>query len=200
MAKKSVKNYSELTFDEQKKLVSDYIENKPGAEERLYNQYANMVIKFANKYSGYDFKQESLVSEATIGLLKAAKNYDETKGASFFTYAYGYLQWYISDYVENYGKKIKMLNNPENLALDANEEDFVASSETDVETACIDNDLRQKLKNIIMNLPEPKKTIMQNVGIDEISYNKVGEKLGLSGERIRQIFNDTVNELKKKFM
>ena len=93
-----------------------------------------------------------------------------------------------------------MLNNPENLALDANEEDFVASSETDVETACIDNDLRQKLKNIIMNLPEPKKTIMQNVGIDEISYNKVGEKLGLSGERIRQIFNDTVNELKKKFM
>ena len=72
MAKKSVKNYSELTSDEQKKLVSDYIENKPGAEERLYNQYANMVIKFANKYSGYDFKQESLVSEATIGLLKAA--------------------------------------------------------------------------------------------------------------------------------
>ncbi len=70
-------------------LITGIYEKKADIEEYLLEKYKPLVRKIAKtdafKISGGD--HEDLLQEGMIGLMKAIKNYDPRKGASFFTFA-----------------------------------------------------------------------------------------------------------------
>ncbi len=266
MAKKSVKHYSELTFEEQKKLVSDYKEDKPKAWENLYNQYEKLIAYQVYKYSGYNLCEEDVRSEATIGLLIAAQNYDETKNINFNTYATGCIKIAMHTYISSCGQYFKIATNKEaktlfyklrstanSLHIDLsyqlteaeyaklaeklkvkvknvklvhqflhtmkslseadNEEDagdvsmgFETSGNEfyrDPESICREIDMRMHIYKTWRSLPEKEITIIKEVVFNKMPLNKVGQKLGISGERVRQIKNDILKKLEaeiKKLM
>lgn len=117
MVKKSRENYSELSFEEQIQLVKNYRENKPKAWENLYKQYKFMIIKIANKFSGYNIPEEDRLQEATFGFLVAVQTYDETKGALFSTHAHNKIRESLWEYVRNCGEYYKIISNKENRKL-----------------------------------------------------------------------------------
>ncbi len=70
-------------------LITSLYEKNADIEEYLLEKYKPLVRKIAKtdafKISGGD--HEDLLQEGMIGLMKAVKNYDPRKGASFFTFA-----------------------------------------------------------------------------------------------------------------
>lgn len=254
MAKKSVKHYSRLTFDEQKKLVSDYKENKPKAWENLYNQYEKLIDYWVHKYSGYNIRDDDMHSEATIGLLIAAQSYDETKDTCFNKYASNRIKNALHAYIGSCGQYFKVMTNKEAKTLfyklrstanslqmdlsyqltedeyallakklevkvkyvkllqrfwsdmksfgeaqDVEDDDVIASSDSkfykDPENICRELDLRMKIYKTWRSLPEPDITIIKEVVFNKTPLHKVGEMLGVSGERVRQIKNDILKKL-----
>ena len=254
MAKKSVKHYSRLTFDEQKKLVSDYKEDKPKAWESLHNQYKKLIDYWVHKYSGYNIPKEDMRSEATIGLLIAAQEYDETENTSFKDFAGSRIKNALHAYIGSCGQYFKVMTNKEAKTLfyklrstanrlqidlshqlteneyaqlatelkvkvkyvkllqrfwsdmkslgeaqDAEDDDVIASSDNkfykDPESICRELDLRIKIYKTWRGLPEPDITIIKEVVFRKTPLHKVGEMLGISGERVRQIKNDILKKL-----
>ena len=55
----------------------------------LIEQNMGLIKKIANKF--YNYPREDLVQAGVIGLLKAYKNFKNTKEAKFSTYAYSYI-------------------------------------------------------------------------------------------------------------
>ena len=73
--------YDELITEDEKKTITDY----------LLNKYKNLVKTLAKSMFIIGGDSDDLMQEGMIGLFKAAQTYDESKGASFKTYADMYL-------------------------------------------------------------------------------------------------------------
>lgn len=69
------------------------------AGDRLIRAHLRLGIRMASKYFGYGLPIEDLVSEASIGLTRALKNFDPDKGFRFSTYAIWWIRAALSEYV-----------------------------------------------------------------------------------------------------
>ena len=68
-------------------LAAEAQAGDPLAEETLIRNYAGIVYKKARAYYMAGADMEDVVQEGMIGLLKAVRNYDADKNASFGTFA-----------------------------------------------------------------------------------------------------------------
>ena len=75
------------------------------------------------------------------------------------------------------------------------DEEFIASSAPNPEMLCIMENMNYKLQTLRHNLSKQEKIIVEDVIFNEIPLNKVGQKLGISGERVRQIKNDILKKM-----
>ena len=82
-----------------------------------------------------------------------------------------------------------------NIKIEDEDEEFIASSAPNPEMLCIMENMNYKLQTLRHNLSKQEKIIVEDVIFNEIPLNKVGQKLGISGERVRQIKNDILKKL-----
>lgn len=75
-----------LSGKEEDELFEKFHNGDKNAEELLIKHNLRLVAYVAKKYKNYN-DQEELISVGSIGLLKAVKTYQKTKGNSFSTYA-----------------------------------------------------------------------------------------------------------------
>ena len=68
-------------------LVRRYREGDPEAIEEILGRYKRTVCAKARKYFLMGGDQDDLIQEGMIGLFKAVKNYEESKGVSFKSFA-----------------------------------------------------------------------------------------------------------------
>ncbi len=95
-----------LTREEEIKLSKDALgkckEKAKKAVDRLVESNIRLVIKIVmDEFSWFKDKQD-LVSEAILGLQRAATKYDSKFGAKFSTYSSYYIRQYIIAYINNY--------------------------------------------------------------------------------------------------
>ena len=86
---KSIKNYPNLSVEEQKELGKRYKENGDlKARDRLINCNLRLVVNIAHGYKKQikSFQVLDLIQEGNFGLIRAIETYDPDKGA-FTTYA-----------------------------------------------------------------------------------------------------------------
>ena len=76
-----------LSSEEEKKTFLLMKEGDKQAEEKLIKHNLRLVAHIARKYKNSDIDMEDLISIGTIGLMKAIKTFDYSKGNSFSTYA-----------------------------------------------------------------------------------------------------------------
>jgi RNA polymerase sigma-32 factor len=69
------------------------------AAQQLITSHLRLAAKIALEYRGYGLPLSDLISEANLGILKAAKRFDADRGARFASYATWWIRAQIHEYV-----------------------------------------------------------------------------------------------------
>lgn len=106
---KKAQSYAMLTASEEQKLAIAWQKNKDQkAAEKIVCAHLKLVLKIVSNFKGYGFPEDDLIAEGNIGLLKALKNFDPSKGFRFSTYAMWWIKCSIQEYVMNNWSLIKI--------------------------------------------------------------------------------------------
>jgi RNA polymerase primary sigma factor len=82
-----VSNVSMITPDEEVNLAQRIREGDQLALEKLVKSNLRFVVSVAKQYQNRSVPLNDLINEGNLGLIKAAKKFDETKGFKFISYA-----------------------------------------------------------------------------------------------------------------
>jgi RNA polymerase primary sigma factor len=82
-----VSNVSMITPDEEVNLAQRIREGDQLALEKLVKSNLRFVVSVATQYQNRSLPLNDLINEGNLGLIKAAKKFDETKGFKFISYA-----------------------------------------------------------------------------------------------------------------
>lgn len=95
-----VKKFPMLSAEEELELATKMHENKSiEAAHKLITSHLRLVVSVALKFKGYGLPVMDLIAEGNIGLMKAVKKFDLTKGYRLSTYALWWIRASIQDYI-----------------------------------------------------------------------------------------------------
>jgi RNA polymerase sigma-32 factor len=97
-----------LTEQEEMNLAKKlHEENDLNAARRLIMSHLRLVIKIARSYSGYGLNQADLVQEGNIGLMKAVKRFDPSRGVRLVSFAMYWIKAEIQEFVVRNWRLVK---------------------------------------------------------------------------------------------
>lgn len=92
-----IREHPLLDRDEEAELARRAREGDEQALERLVNANLRFVVSVARRYARRGVPLDELVNEGNVGLIRAARRFDETRGVRFVSYAV----WWIRQAVLN---------------------------------------------------------------------------------------------------
>ncbi len=97
-----------LTEEEEIGLAKKFHEeNDLTAARQLIMSHLRLVIKIARSYSGYGLNQADLVQEGNIGLMKAVKRFDPSRGVRLVSFAIYWIKAEIQEFVVRNWRLVK---------------------------------------------------------------------------------------------
>lgn len=96
----TVKNSPYLSQTDEYALALSYIQhNDLDAAKQLITSHMRYVVMLAYDYKGYGLDIGDLIQEGTIGLMKAVRKFDPSRGFRLATYAVHYIKGAITEYI-----------------------------------------------------------------------------------------------------
>jgi len=94
-----IRNYPILNREEEYELAMKHRETGDlEAARKLIVSNLKFVVRIANEYKNYNVNTMDLIQEGNIGLMKAVRGFDPTKGYRLISYAV----WWIRAYIQNH--------------------------------------------------------------------------------------------------
>jgi RNA polymerase primary sigma factor len=246
-----------ITADEEVELALKIKKGDDKALNKLVQANLRFVVSVAKQYQGQGLKLSDLINEGNLGLVKAAKRFDETRGFKFISYAVWWIRQAIMQALAEQSRivrlplnKIGSINKIRKIyaRLEQNEQRMpthkeiakqLDMTETSVEQALknsgrhvsMDAPFREgedsNLYNVIQSdeSPRPDKNLIKQSltmeidrALETLSYkeanvikmfyginlpsayslSEIGEIFDLSRERVRQVKEKAIRNLKSK--
>ena len=210
---------SDVLSNEEAVLLHNLFKSgQEGAREQLVRSNMRLVLKIANDYKRYRMDFEDIVSNGTIGLLKAIEMFDPEKGA-FPQYASAYINKYIRMGFDSYRgihtKRYDRMTSEErsvsvveslNEKIGDGETEFAESLASDevspseaVEKASSIDAVRDAIDNALDS--REQFIIRSRYGLDGngvLTLREIAEGLGMTHERVRQIEVSALTKLRER--
>ena len=244
-----------LTVEEEVELAQRIRKGDRRALDKLTKANLRFVVSVAKQYQNQGLSLPDLINEGNVGLIKAAKKFDETRGFKFISYAVWWIRQNILQAIAEQSRIVRLpLNqvgsmNKINRALNKFEQENERrpsieeiSEEINIPTDKIDDamkttgrhvsvdapfsegeegglldvlvnsdspmadkqlvmeSLRAEINNVLQCLNERERNIVESFyGINrpEMTLDEIGTKYGLTRERVRQIKEKAIRQLRK---
>lgn len=245
-----------ITPEEEVELAKRIKMGDQEALEKLTKANLRFVVSVAKQYQHQGLSLPDLINEGNLGLIKAAKKFDETKGFKFISYAVWWIRQCILQALAEQSRIVrlplnkigalnkinkafsqleqeherepspeevaKILELPEtkvagtlelsgrHLSVDAPFQDGEENSLLDVlpsadtpttDNKLIEESLSKEIERTLNTLPEKESSVIRafyGIGTKPMSLEEIGQTIGISRERTRQIKEKAIKHLRQK--
>lgn len=161
-------------------------------KDALVEENIGLVHKWARRYYRYaqtipTVDYEDIFLEGVYGLLKAIDKYKPQKG-SFSTYATIWIKQSIRRFLQ---KEKAQLKGRGYLPVQDEDEEQMTLEDVSLEEPVPSPDIEELERKIeYANIPQRSKDILKMYFLEGLSLREIGEKIGLSKERVRQLIKE----------
>ena len=242
-----------LTIEQEVELAQRIRKGDEKALEQLTRANLRFVVSVAKQYQNQGLSLPDLINEGNVGLIKAARKFDETRGFKFISYAVWWIRQSIMQAIAEQSRLVRlplnqvgsmnkinrMLNKfeqenerrpsineiadnvglPEDKISEAlsvnNHHVSVDAPFNDGEGSLLDvlpngdtpmadkelvmESLRNEIGRVLQTLNDRERKVIQaffGIGEPEMTLDEIGEKYGLTRERVRQIKEKAIRRLR----
>lgn len=96
----AVGNIPVLSQEEEQVLANDLVDNNNlDAARQLVMSHLRFVVHIARSYSGYGLPEADLIQEGNVGLMKAVRRFDPTRGVRLVSFAVHWIKAEIHEFI-----------------------------------------------------------------------------------------------------
>ena len=215
-----------ITVEEEVELAQRIRKGDRAALEKLTRANLRFVVSVAKQYQNQGLSLPDLINEGNLGLIKAAEKFDETRGFKFISYAVWWIRQSILQALAEQSRIVRLPLNqvgslnkiskafskfeqenerrpsPEELAdeLDIPVDKISDTMKVSGRHISVDAPFVEGEDNSLSTLTEREKEIIQmffGIGQQEMTLEEIGDKFGLTRERVRQIKEKAIRRLRQ---
>ncbi len=173
--------------------------------DALITQNMGYVVTLARQYKNDFLTTDDLVSEGSIGLMKAAERYDARRGKPFVTFAAPYIRRSIEDAISRITNEKPLLSTDESLPIGSNNNFTLLNVLEDKNAPRADvmverDALSDEFISAIDRLDGREQAVIQRyfgISHEHQTMAEIGEALGLKRERVRQIRDKALRKMRR---
>lgn len=105
---KRAKNIPMLSREEERELIAKAQKGDRKAKEKFIKSHLRSVVNIATLYKDRGILFEDLIDEGNLGLLRALKTYDLSRGFRFISYACWWIRHYMLKIIYQQAKAVKI--------------------------------------------------------------------------------------------
>lgn len=208
-----------LTDEEERQLSARALKGDTKAQNELVQANLRYAVAVAKDYQNRGLAMEDLISEAQIGMIKAASKFDGSRGTRFVKFAAPFMRRAITRAL---GEQASLYQAPKAGSEQADGKQRPAVSvdapvrpganvsllhvvedkdapHADVETERKSVD--QELDRAVAFLPEREQKVVRlyyGIDCDKLTYIEIAMLMGLKRERVRQILKSALRKINRR--
>ena len=200
-----------LTEEQEARLSARILQGDERALNRLIEANLRFVVVIARQYQGQGLSMEDLVSEGNLGLMKAARKFDATRGLRFVNYAVVFIRQQIEKAVrkESDEQRVESTRDGQTRSVDAPLGSkanvsllsvLVNADSPQADQRVYNASLEDAIERSLQTLNEREAVVVNayfGIGEERQTMAEIAERMSLKRERVRQIRDRAVRRLKK---